>query len=92
MQAPRCWNLRLTKFLSEFNLEECDADRCVFIGKYKNDEVYLALFVADGLGASNNVETLQLIIRRLSETFKITVEDSNVFVELQIERDRERKG
>ena len=76
---------------SEFNLEECDADKCVFIGKYKNNEVYLALFVDDGLVASNNVETFYLIIRRLSETFKITEEDSNVFVGLQIQRDRERK-
>ena len=90
-QAPRCWNLRFTSFLSEFNLKECDADKCVFTGKFTDDEVYLALFVDDGLVASNNLETLKLIIRRLSETFKITVEDSNVFVGLQIERDRERK-
>ena len=90
-QAPRCWNLRFTSFLSEFNLKECDADKCVFTGKYKNDEVYLALFVDDGLVASKNVETLKKIIQRLSETFKITVEDSNVFVGLQIERDKRNK-
>ena len=79
-QSPRCWNQRFIKFLKEFNLEECDADKCVFTGKIENDEVYLAFFVDDGLVASKNVETLR----------KITVEDSNVFVGLQIERDRER--
>ena len=63
----------------------------MFTGKYKNDEVYLALFVDDGLVASKNVEKLKKIIQRLSETFKITVEDSNVFVGLQIERDKRNK-
>lgn len=90
-QAPRCWNLRFTKFLKEFNFEECEADKCVFIGKLKKSVVYLALFVDDGLVASNSVETLKTIIQRLSETFKITVENSNTFVGLQIKRDRERK-
>jgi len=63
----------------------------VFIGKLKKDVVYLALFVDDGLIASNNVKTLKTIIQRLSETFKIMVENSNTFVGLQIERDRKRK-
>ena len=90
-QAPRCWNLKFTKFLNKYNLKECEADKCVFVGKFENDIVYLALFVDDGLVASNNVETLKIIIKRLSETFKITVENSNVFVGMQIERDRERK-
>jgi len=84
-------NLRFTKFLNEFNFEKCEADKCVFIGKFKNDVVYLALFVDDGLVASKNKETLKMITKRLSETFRITVEDSNTFVGLQIERDRERK-
>jgi len=90
-QAPRCWDLKFTKFLNEYNFKECEADKCVFIGKFKDDVVYLAVFVDDGLVASNNVETLKIIIQRLSETFKITVENSNIFVGLQIERDRERK-
>ena len=63
----------------------------MFIGKFKDDVVYLAVFVDDGLVASNNVETLKIIIQRLNETFKITVENSNIFVGLQIERNRERK-
>lgn len=38
----------------------------MFIGKFKDDIVYLAMFVDDGLVASNNVETLKIIIQRLS--------------------------
>lgn len=90
-QAPRCWNLKFTKFLNEYNFKECEADKCVFIGKFMDNVVYLAVFVDDGLVASNNVETLKIIIQRLNETFKITVENSNIFVGLQIERNRERK-
>lgn len=90
-QTPRCWKLRFTKFLNEFNLKECDADKCVFTRKLKNDVVYLALFVNDSLVASNSVEIVKTIIQQLSKTFKITVENSNTFVALQIKRDRKQK-
>jgi len=56
-------DLRFTKFLNKFNFEKCEADKCVFIGKFKNDVVYLALFVDDSLVASKNRETLKIITR-----------------------------
>lgn len=91
-QAPRCWNQRFTRFLHEFEFKECEADKCVFVGQVKNEKVYLALFVDDGLIAANTVETLELIIDRLSATFNITVGDSSMFVGVQISRDRESKS
>lgn len=63
----------------------------MFTGKLKNDVVHLTVFFDGGLVASNNVETLNIIFKKLSETFKITVGKSNIFVGLQIKRDRERK-
>lgn len=90
-QAPRCWNKRFTRFLKEFDFEECEADRCIFVRKSKNDTVYLGLFVDDGLIASENIETLEHILKKLSETFEITIGDSNFFVGIHIQRKRIEK-
>ena len=91
-QSPRCWNRRFTEFLSEFEFKECEADKCVFVGEFEGEIVYLALFVDDGLIASRKKETLNRIVSRLSQTFKVTIGDSSVFVGMQIIRDRERKS
>lgn len=90
-QAPRCWK-RFTRFLHEFEFKECEADKCVFVGRVKSEKIYLALFVDDGLIAANSIETLKLVIERLSATFNITVGDSSMFVGVQILRDRESKS
>lgn len=91
-QAPRCWNLKFTKFLNEFQFKECEADKCVFVGQFDNEQVYLALFVDDGLIAANSIKTLKYIENRLSDTFKITIGDSSNFVGLQISRKRPQKS
>lgn len=77
--------------MKEFEFVECEADKCIFVSKLKDDIVYLGLFVDDGLVASRNVETLKLILHKLNETFEITVGDSNVFVGIQIQRNRIEK-
>jgi hypothetical protein len=67
-----------------YEFRECEADKCVFVGKINSEIVYLALFVDDGLVASASKKTLDFIIKRLSDNFKITVGDSKIFVGLQI--------
>lgn len=89
-QAPRCWNHKFTQFLNQFNFKSSEADQCIFVGKVKNVSVYLALFVDDGLVATK--EALNIVVKRLKETFKIKIGDLNIFVGLQIERDRIRKS
>lgn len=83
-QAPRCWNVKFSSFLRRFNLKETDADKCIFFGNFKGCDVYLALFVDDGIVAAKSTETLKSIIKSLSETFEITVGDCSSFVGLQI--------
>lgn len=91
-QSPRCWNRRFTQFLNEFEFKECETDKSMFIGQYKNEVVYLALFVDDGLVAASTKETLDSIINRLRNTFKVTVGDSSSFIGLQIQRDKKEKS
>lgn len=91
-QAPRCWNEKFSSVLTKFNLKETDADKCVFFGNYKGCQVYLALFVDDGVIAAKSKEVLQSIVNSLNKVFDITLGDCSSFVGLQICRDRSNKS
>jgi transposase InsO family protein len=90
-QAPRCWNKKFSAFLHEFCFKETEADQCIFVGNIGNESVYLALFVDDGLIAAKSLDTLDIMLGRLSETFKITIGDTSMFVGMQIKRDRAKQ-
>jgi hypothetical protein len=90
-QAPRCWNKKFSAFLHEFCFKETEADQCIFVGNVGNESVYLALFVDDGLIAAKSLDTLDIMLGRLNETFKITIGDTSMFVGMQIKRDRAKQ-
>jgi hypothetical protein len=90
-QAPRCWNKKFRVFLKQFNFKESEADKCVFNGKIDGIDVYLALFVDDGLIASKSQQALKSIIESLKTIFNITLSDGHMFVGMQIERNRKNK-
>lgn len=52
-QASRVWNKRFTEFLRSFGLEMSEADPCVFIGKNNGKNIYLAIYIDDGMIASH---------------------------------------
>ena len=91
-QAPRCWNVRFKQFLNKFKFKECDADHCIFVGQYNGYDVYLALFVDDGLLACKSQNVLLAILTELQTEFSITTGDASYFVGLQISRDRKQKS
>lgn len=84
--------MRSSRVSKRFNLQESDADKCVFYGVIKNCKVYLALFVDDGIIASKSSKVIAEIVNTLSEAFEITLGDCRYFVGIQIERDREKKS
>ena len=43
-------------------MKEIDADSCIFYGIYDGYEVYLALFVDDGLVAAKSLKVIDSII------------------------------
>lgn len=61
-QAPRCWNYKFKQFLYKFGCKEIDADKCIFVGKYNQHIVYIALFVDDGLVACKSREVIDIIM------------------------------
>ncbi|XP_039312451.1 uncharacterized protein LOC105206525 isoform X1 [Solenopsis invicta] len=87
-QSPRCWNLKFCKILEKFNFKASDADHCIFRGTIDNVEVFLALFVDDGLLASQSKRVLDDVLNDLNSCFTITIGNAKIFAGLQIERDR----
>lgn len=91
-QVPRYWNKKFCVFLKEFNFKEIEANKCIFIENVEGFVVYLALFVDDGLIAAKSRVILETVIEYLNGAFKITLSDTSMFVDMQIERDREKKS
>lgn len=75
-QAPRCWNAKFTKFITDFDFKESEADACVFIRKSGNNTTFLAIFVDDGLIISTNESCIQPVIDFLLKHFEIKVFDA----------------
>jgi len=90
-QAPRCWNNKFHNFLKNFNFQASNADSCIYRGIVNQHKVFLALFVDDGLIASESQESINLVTNKLQKTFEITVGDGSLYVGLEIERNRHKK-
>lgn len=91
-QASRCWNKTFSEFLKCFNLVECDTDSCVYRGRVNERAVYLALYVDDGLVVAETQETFNMVINYLKGSFEISVCKLEVFVGLQVVRDRANRS
>lgn len=90
-QAPRCWNKTFVNFLSSYNFKQLISDPCVFVGSLDNVQIYLALYVDDGLVMSSSTDLIADMLTNLKERFDITVSDAKIFVGLEMERDREKQ-
>lgn len=90
-QAPRCWNRKFHEFLDRFNFRTSPADKCIYTGVTDGHTVYLALFVDDGLIASESRKSIDSVLNYLKSSFKITIGDASIFVGMQIERNRAEK-
>lgn len=90
-QSSRQWNKRFDKFLKRFEFKASSADSCVYIGKVRNVQVILALYVDDGLLISllsiSSIALLE-IMDRLKNEFEITIGNNQYFVGLELKRDR----
>lgn len=90
-QSPHCWNEKFNNVLEEFQLEKSEADECIYIGKYENEMIYLALYVDDGLVFSKSIKIIDRFLQKLGQVFEIKVSEPNYFVGLEIERDRSNR-
>lgn len=90
-QAPRCWNKKFEKVLSNFNFIQLESDRSVYKAVYDEVVVYLALYVDDGLIMSENGNVIKKILTELGSMVEITVSNPEVYVGLEIIRNRKEK-
>lgn len=89
-QSPKCWNRKFISFLNRYNFKQLKTDQCVFIGNFSNFEIYLTIYVEDGLLMSKSESAINELIETLQQMFKITVHLNNnkiQFVGLDIEQD-----
>lgn len=71
-QSPRCWNQRFKQVLRDFELNESDADPCLFYRCSKEDKLFVVLYVDDGLVAASKMSRTNEFLQKLETEFKIT--------------------
>ena len=91
-QAPKCWNEKFNSFLCKFGFVRCEYEWSIYICKTSVKPMYLALFVDDGLIFGKCMSDIEHVLNALESEFEITVGDANVFVGIEIERDRNAKS
>lgn len=69
VQSPLMFNIKLKTELEKLGLKALKSDPCVF----KGDDVYLAVYVDDGL-AVGSPEAVKMLMENLKNVFKITVD------------------
>jgi hypothetical protein len=91
-QASRTWNQKFDKFLTTFGLTASPVDPCIYYFRDECEITIVAIWVDDGLLASNKKELLSDIVQYLQIHFQITSGPADVFVGLLINRDRPNRS
>ena len=91
-QAPRCWNGKFNEFLEQHGFTATDQDRCVYTRKVESKITdVLCLYVDDGLVCSTSKSSLSEFLSILKSTFDVTINEPNIYVGMQIERNRSER-
>ena len=90
-QASREWNKTFTAFLKEYGFEPTRQDPCLLVARRGGKQIYLLLYVDDGLVIGDDGSVLEEILDTMRTRFEITVAQFDTFVGMQIARDREKK-
>jgi hypothetical protein len=85
-QAPHCWNKKIGNFLKESGLKQSNADPCLYILEKGKENLFLVLYVDDGLIVSTTSEMQNELVSKLKKEFKITVKPATYFLGLEIEQ------
>ncbi len=85
-QSPHGWNQKLKAFLDRYGMQCSDADPCIFYNTAEGHKLLVALYVDDGLVASQNAEDMQQFLLELFSEFSVTVSPASCFLGLQIQQ------
>lgn len=91
-QSPNCWNKKFDEFLRSYELEKSSADNCIYISRKNHEELYLALYVDDGLALSTSTKVLDQFLEELRAKFEVKINEPRYFVGLEIERNRGKRS
>ena len=69
-QSPRCWNIALDTHLRSLNLQQSQADPCVYTSRGE-ETVIVAIYVDDILIATENEKTMLKVKKMISEKFDV---------------------
>jgi len=70
-ESPRAWYECLDKYLQELGFRKSASDYCLYILGYKDDVIYVIIFVYDLLICDKNKEKLKNIKHKLSDKFEM---------------------
>ena len=92
-QSPRIWNQKFNSFLVKYGLQSSTADPCVYIGhgSESDDFTIVAIWVDDGLVCSRTKTRNDLIVKYLTNHFKMSSGPADRFIGLKITRIRSEK-
>uniref|UniRef100_A0A6V7JVZ6 Reverse transcriptase Ty1/copia-type domain-containing protein n=1 Tax=Bracon brevicornis TaxID=1563983 RepID=A0A6V7JVZ6_9HYME len=85
-QSSRCWNEQFVECLEIFNMESTTVVQCIFISHDNGEPLLRALYVDDGLVASESKGRIDSLMNHLEKGVKITVDPLDVFLALRIEK------
>ncbi|XP_024890178.1 uncharacterized protein LOC112468471 [Temnothorax curvispinosus] len=97
MEVPKGLNVNSTKLtftdcLKKFNLVPSQADPCVFYGTVDGHELYVLLYVDDGLVLSRSTELIHQLLSHMKRNFELTIGNCQYYVGMEIRSDRAKKG
>ncbi len=93
IQLARKWNEKFYFFISKFGLTRSSSDPCIYFyqGDTADDLTLFGIWVDDGILATKKKETASAIIQHLEKFFEMKSKLPNLFIGLEITRDRKQK-
>lgn len=83
-QASRCWNQKFDDFMGSLNFVQSKEDPCLYVRHKNAVKIFVALYVDDGLVASNSSSEIETFISELQSKFKIVAKELTYFLGLEI--------
>lgn len=86
-QAPLMWNNTLKRALAELGMQPLKTDPCIF--KNKDNSIYLAMHVDDGMLVGKNQSDLEQMLQKLDKFFCITSNEPKSYIGIELKFDDE---
>jgi hypothetical protein len=90
-QASHVWEKLFTGYLKQQGFSQSEADPCFFTRVRGQETLYMAIWVDDGILASNRLEAIDSFLSELGHEFKIRIYPLERFVGNTIIRDRQKR-